>query len=128
MSESNIISAFLAQASATGSRSTVLKPLYGIIPFCFAATMSSAYFKLVEWITYVFAGFSVLSIAVFLFSYIYCLLKDKDALRSETYSIQKMAIEKGFIGDDMSGVIKIDRRPSDILNGSVSSSESGDDK
>ena len=35
----------------------------------------------------------------------YCLVKDRDALRSETYSLHKIAIEHGLVGDSITGVI-----------------------
>lgn len=44
---------------------------------------------------------------LYLGAYIYCLATDKDALRSETYTIQKMAIEKGFVGDSLIGVLTV---------------------
>lgn len=51
-----------------------------------------------------FAVILVVAILIFFFAYIYCLFTDKDAIRSEKYSIQKMAIEKGIFGDSNSGV------------------------
>ena len=36
--------------------------------------------------------------------YIYCLINDRDSLRSEKFTIQKLAIEKGIMGDDVTGI------------------------
>jgi hypothetical protein len=36
------------------------------------------------------------------------MIKDRDSLRSERYSIQKLAIEKEIVGDNISGVLSID--------------------
>ena len=43
---------------------------------------------------------------LYLFTYIFCLFTDKDALRSENYSISKLAIEKGIIGDNITGMVE----------------------
>tara|TARA_B100000959_G_scaffold244599_1_gene268640 strand:- start:3204 stop:3590 length:387 start_codon:yes stop_codon:yes gene_type:complete len=115
MTEPNLIRAFLEQASAKGSKSTILKPLAWMMTICISATLTSAHFSLYVWIVYLFAGFSCITMALYLIAYLYCLVKDRDALRSETYSIQKMAIEKGFVGDDISGVLPIERAPSGQL-------------
>lgn len=105
----SLIRSFLQQASAEGSRSTVLKPIGWMISICIAATLSAAYFKLEAWVVFMFAGFCGLTMLLYLFSYLYCLFKDRDALRSETYTIQKMAIEKGFVGDSTKGTFSIEQ-------------------
>lgn len=107
----NIIQGFLQQATATGSKSTVLKPLGWAIAICISAMLSAAFFKLASWMIIFFAILTGLLIILYFFSYIYCLCKDRDALRSESYSIQKMAIEKGMVGDDTSGVFEVKKDP-----------------
>jgi hypothetical protein len=61
----------------------------------------------------------VISIAmvlmVFLVAYGYLLLKNPDALRSENFTLSKLAIEKGLVGDNISGLHQppaIDSAPS----------------
>lgn len=44
---------------------------------------------------------------IYLASYIIYALKNPDALRSEKYTLSKMAIEKNLIGDDISGLIEV---------------------
>ncbi len=126
MSEVGIIKSFLAQASAKGSRSTVLKPLGWMMAICISATMTSAYFKVDSWIIYLFAVFSGLTMLTYLSGYIYCLIHTPDALRSETYSIQKMAIQKGFVGDDLSGAIELDNNQSQLIDSTSASDEEVD--
>ncbi len=109
MTEYNLIKAFFEQALAKGSKSTILKPLGWMMAICISATLTSAHFSLSEWIVYLFAGFSCITMVLYLIAYLYCLAKDRDALRSETYSIQKMAIQKGFVGDDISGALPVQR-------------------
>lgn len=47
----------------------------------------------------------MLVLLVFLGAYIYLLLRDPDALRSEEFSLNKMALEKGLVGDSTHGFI-----------------------
>lgn len=49
----------------------------------------------------------MVSVALYLVAYIYFALTDKDALRSEKFYLHKMALQKGFVGDDSSGYIKV---------------------
>jgi hypothetical protein len=43
-------------------------------------------------------------LVVFLGAYLYLLLRNPDALRSEHFSLSKMAIEKGLVGDNVQGL------------------------
>jgi hypothetical protein len=43
-------------------------------------------------------------IALYGTAYVFCLLKDRDALRSESYSLHKLAIEQGLLGDSTTGM------------------------
>ncbi|WP_286816930.1 hypothetical protein [Marinobacter sp. UBA3607] len=128
MPDSNLIRAFLQQASASGSKSTVLKPLGWMMLICVSATLSSAHFSLPVALTYLFAAFSCITMALYLVAYLYCLFKDRDALRSETYSIQKMAIEKGFVGDDVSGELEVKRDESNTYIEGSPVEDAEDDK
>ncbi|WP_460095891.1 hypothetical protein [Pseudomonas sp. S3_C01] len=107
--EPNLIKMFLEQATAKGARSTVLKPLYMMMAVCIAGVFASFHFAFPVWISYIFAFFIVLTMSLYLFSYVYCLYKQPDALRSETYSIQKLAIQRGFVGDDKTGLVPVER-------------------
>jgi hypothetical protein len=102
-----LIKAFLEQATSHGSRSTVLRPLAWLVAICASATLAAVRFSAPTWIIVLFGVSAGLGIALYLVSYIYCLAKGKeDLLRSETYSIQKLAIEKGFVGDSLAGVFR----------------------
>ncbi len=98
-----LIEAFLEQATASGTRATVLKPLGWVIGMLIAAILASLPFSPPTWVLIMLAVLVCLTLLVYLIAYVYCLRTDKDALRSETYSIQKMAIEKGFVGDSIIG-------------------------
>ncbi len=40
---------------------------------------------------------------MYMLSYLYFMFKDPDALRSENYSLEKLAIQRGLAGDSTSG-------------------------
>jgi len=100
------VTTLLQQATAYGSRSTVLRPLSWLIAICLAGVIGLQESKSPAWIVSTFALISVLACALFFGAYVFCLVKDRDALRSETYSIQKLAIEKGYIGDSAIGMLE----------------------
>lgn len=122
MGNSYLIKAFMQQANATGSKSTILKPLGWMMAICISATLTSTYFKSETYIVNIFLGFSILTMILYFTTYIYCLINDRDALRSETYSIQKMALEKGFVGDNMSGIKDFSNTNSTMIENNNSSS------
>jgi hypothetical protein len=73
---------------------------------CVSGLFGCLEFKAPSWITTLFAGMTALVVLLYLGSYLYCLVHDREALRSETYSIQKLAIEKGFVGDSVTGIFR----------------------
>jgi hypothetical protein len=104
------IRALLQQASAEGSRSTALKPLGWLVGMLCASSIALFSFSnpIPLWVGITFVALTVLAVAGYLIAYFFLMIKDRDALRSERYSIQKLAIEKGIVGDNISGVLQID--------------------
>ena len=100
-----LIAALLEQASAQGSRSTVLRPLGWLLSICIVGSLGAAEMKAPAWFGFILGWGVGLSVLVYLLAYGYCLMKCPDALRSERYSINKMVIEKGFVGDSLSGTL-----------------------
>lgn len=111
----HIIKAFLEQATGINTRSTVLKSLSWLLVIMIAATITAFTYELPYWMGTSFFVASMLSVVLYLFTYIYCLFKDRDALRSETYIIHKMAIERGLLGDNMTGLFKPSEEPGLLL-------------
>jgi hypothetical protein len=102
------LAALLQQATAQGSRSTVLRPLTGLIAALGILWLGALEFQAPNWmIVTLFAGV-VCVVILFLGTYVYCLLKNPEMLRTEKYSIQKLAIEKGFVGDSLTGLLNED--------------------
>lgn len=100
-----LFNALLQQASHDGARSTVLKPLAVLISILLSAILLSFYIKAPAWLGITLMVLMVSIFILFVGAYIYFMRVDPDALRSEKYSLQKMQIEKGIFGDDMTGVM-----------------------
>jgi|SRR5665213_363707 len=90
----NFIAAFLRQASEQGSRSTILGPLAWLLAIMVAGLLGAIRYKADTWIIILFAIFCTVAVVMYLGTFAYCLLTGREALlRSEKYSIQKLAIE-----------------------------------
>lgn len=102
------------------AKSTVLQPLTWLLGMLLAAVIGAAYVMVPAWMVVVLLSFSVVVIVLFLSVYVYCLFvnggKNADLLRSETYSIQKMAIEKGVYGDSTMGSFSAEDTALALLN------------
>lgn len=94
------------QMTATLARSDVLRPIGWLIASLLAALVLSAWVHSADWLLACEAVMLVLSILLYLGAYIFCLLNDRDALRSEKYSLNKMAIEKRLVGDNLTGLFE----------------------
>lgn len=99
------VATLFQHAAAQGSRSTVLRPLAWLLTICASSLVGCVQVKAPEWVVVMFGVLSAMSAFLYLGAYIYCLAHDRDALRSETYSIQKLAIEKGYVGDSSVGML-----------------------
>jgi hypothetical protein len=103
----------LQQVLSGNTKSTVLKPLGWLIGLTLVASVSMYHYGVPAWLAGTVGTLCIASIVLYIAAYIYFAITDKDALRSERYSIQKLAIQKGFIGDDQSGYMPIQQqRPS----------------
>ena len=100
----NIIRELLEKSDASGSKSTILKPLTWLLSVLIAGLLFLFKLNAPFWAYVFFSIIISVIIALFLFAYLYCLFKDRDSLRSEKFSIQKMAIEKGMYGDNLTGL------------------------
>jgi hypothetical protein len=94
------------QMNATMSRSDVLKPLAWLVGIVATATCAALFSKPPEWVLVALIVALLASITLYGLAYIFCLFMDRDALRSEKYSLHKLAIEHGIYGDSFRGVIE----------------------
>ncbi|MGC3988550.1 MAG: hypothetical protein QM796_02460 [Chthoniobacteraceae bacterium] len=97
----------LAQALSTGSRSTTVRPLGWLVGLTLTATILAVECKADSWIKILVAVLAAVSVVAYLAAYVYFAITDKDCLRSEKYSIQKLAIQNGLVGDDTTGFMRI---------------------
>jgi hypothetical protein len=103
-----IVQSLREQMHATLARSDVLRALIWPIGILMTATLGLTFAKAPDWLLIVFAVLVVLSILLYGAAYTFCLINDRDALRSEKYSLHKMAIEHGVYGDSRIGLIEPD--------------------
>ena len=108
MATLKLVAAFLQQAARQGSRSTILRPLGWLIAILAALLTVTIRLDAAEWMKASITTLVCSSVVLYLCAYVYCLLNDKEALRSEKYAIQKLAIKKGFIGESGAGLVEGD--------------------
>ncbi|ADU11996.1 hypothetical protein [Asticcacaulis excentricus] len=102
----NFAHLFEAQSKADLSRSDVLRVLLWPIAILGAALSGALYVRsdlAVLLVILVFLGLFLMS---YLCAFAYLLLTDKDALRSEKYSLHKLAIQQGLYGDSDIGLVE----------------------
>lgn len=106
-----LIRSLFQQASAQGSKSTALNPLGWAFATVLSALIGAHVASATESVTTLLSIFASLILAVFLFAYIYFMLKKPDYLRSEKFTLSKMAIERSVVGDSLKGFVEMS--PSD---------------
>ena len=99
-----LIRSFLSQANARGARSTALHSLQWALGLLLACLPPLLLAKAPEWLIGLVIALVVAVLLVFLVAYVYLLLRNPDALRSEEFSLSKMAMERGLVGDNLSGL------------------------
>ncbi|HZS09085.1 MAG TPA: hypothetical protein VFD58_29900 [Blastocatellia bacterium] len=86
-----------------GSRSTALKPIIwmtGILaPVTLAAIFLEIFHGVPKWAGIFFCTATGLSVLLYIVAYLYFMIKDQNALRSEKYVLEKLPMEGGAIGD-----------------------------
>ena len=101
-------SAILNQVNSIGSRSTVLKELKWIITIFLSAIYFLVDIKASDIMLYIIGVMLFFTFLTFLYTHLICLKKNPELLRSESYSLNKLKIEKGYIGDNLHGLSEID--------------------
>jgi predicted membrane channel-forming protein YqfA (hemolysin III family) len=100
---------------ANGSRSTVMTPLAWMIGILLAALVAlipvSAPSWIIQWVT----GLFVVSAVIYIAGFVYFGLTNPELLRTERFSLSKMAIEKSVRGDSLLGLVGPSQGPDDHL-------------
>lgn len=94
----------MTQANAKGARSTALHSLQWVLGILLSAIPVCVFSKAPEWVVVAIVAAAGLCFLTFIASYVFLLFSNPDALRSETFTLSKMAIEKGLVGDSLIGL------------------------
>ncbi|EIT7146591.1 hypothetical protein [Vibrio vulnificus] len=104
-----LLNALAQSSSSSGSRSTTLKPLSWLLGILLTGTIafvSIPEFPVPHWMLVSLVGMNILAFLLYCAAYIYFMLNDPDALRSEKFNIEKMAIQQGMTGDSTVGILE----------------------
>lgn len=101
----DFVRAFLEQAFARHSRSTVMNPLAWLIAVLLAGVSACVVSHSPQWLLILLGVFLSASVLIFLSLFIYFAFKSPDLLRSEKFYLTKMAIEKSVRGDNLTGLV-----------------------
>ena len=88
-----------------GTRSSGMTSLQWLFGLCLTGLITSIHYKAPGWVIGMLAFFSVLAFLLFCGIYLCSFLKNPDFLRSERFTLQKMAIERGLYGDNITGTV-----------------------
>ncbi|MBI3422701.1 MAG: hypothetical protein HY011_07150 [Acidobacteria bacterium] len=103
MPESHSISNQGPNSVLKGSRSTALKPIIwmtGILaPTTVVAIFLQLFLGVPKWTSIFFCTATGLSVLLYVVAYLYFMINDQNALRSEEYLLEKLPIERTTIGD-----------------------------
>ena len=95
-----------ASARAGGSRSSALAPIGWALGLVLTAFVACVRLEAATWVLVAFVVAAGCLLATFLVGFVFFMMKDSDALRSERFVIQKMAVQRGLVGDDRAGLVQ----------------------
>lgn len=110
-----LVSTLREQMQAELSRSDVLRVLIWPILILLLIFISATYANAPSWALIAIAAFAGIFLVIYAVSFIYLLFTDRDALRSEKYSLPKMAIEHGIYGDSNIGLLEPPKRATQTI-------------
>lgn len=93
-----------SKAVQSGKRSTALTTLQWTLAIAFGGLSSCLLANGPGWLVVTLAIFAAAAFLNIIAAFWYFALKDPDMLRSEGYSLHKIALEKGYQGDSVSGL------------------------
>jgi hypothetical protein len=96
------------QAQMNGSKSTALSPLGWALAILVSGLLGSLYYRAPSGVMIFFGASIAVVLISYLAAYFIFLARSPDYLRSERYSLSKMAIEKSLRGDNISGATEQD--------------------
>ena len=93
----------VTNSAATGSKTTALAPLNIMLALCLGGMLMAVGTRAPEPVLWIFGMFCVSAMTLECGAYLFLLVRDRDALRSKRFMLERMHIEKGLIGDSLSG-------------------------
>ena len=105
----NAFQSFFAEASAKSAKSTALHSLQWMLGILLSAAPILLFSRAPTWILVCLFFAVAVVLLLFTFAYVSLLIKQPDMLRSEHFTLSKMAIEKGLVGDSIHGLVELDR-------------------
>ena len=101
----DVVRQYLEHASGSGRRSTAVSTLIVMGGVLLAGLVASVLFDAPQWLLEWLVGLVVGDAALFGIAFLYFMLKSPDALRSESFELEKMAMERGLFGDSLQGLV-----------------------
>lgn len=106
MSVQQFLSLF-QQASGQGSRSTAMGPMVWLAGMTMATVVSLAVGRAPTWVVIAAVAAMFLSVIGFIAVFGYFAFKQPDALRSERFTLTKLALQESVRGDDLAGIVRM---------------------
>jgi thiol:disulfide interchange protein len=100
-----LIQSFLQQATASGTKSTALTDLRWFAAILASALLIATQTASPPWILIFLAVMLGLVGLTYVGAYIFFAIRSPDALRSEKFTLSKMAIERSVTGDNLAGFV-----------------------
>lgn len=101
----NPVKHIFQHASSYGARSSIISPWIWMIGTLLAALSTSAILGAATWVLIFFSVLTTIVLISAMVAYFFCLFKGQtDALRSENFNLEKMALEKQISSDSLTGI------------------------
>lgn len=102
----NRLFARFSNVEGMNARSNVIVSLLWLFFLTLGSTVTYAILGDKEILLYFFIGALSVELLSIIVAYFIFAFKDPDCLRSETYTLSKLAIEKGQVGDNQTGLLE----------------------
>jgi hypothetical protein len=87
-----------------GGRGSAVTPIQWVIGLLIGGLANASLYRAPDWVQMLLGGLLICMIAFFCVIYCVWMKLERDALRSESYSLRKREIDRGFLGDDTTGL------------------------
>ena len=105
------IQQFLARSTANASRSTVLTDLRWLLGILLAGLLGTGRANVPAWVVVLLGVLCGIAATLYVVAYVYFSLTQPDALRSERFTLSKLALEQSSRqGDNVKGFETLDSR------------------